>query len=351
MPTSSDKETQFNVTVGASWLLLIVLSTFILQTLSFLFIPLCFAILVCYALGIPLDFLKRYHLPGFIRIILVIGIVVLLIFMLGKLVIVNVKSFQAQLPGYEVKFWEYADILLTRFDISREQANEAVDAFLSNFKQNHLSFGGLVQSFSGSFFSFLGNVLWVVLFMAFILAEHDSFTRRLLKQMGRKNAAPVLESIEKINKSVQQYLGLKTLISFLTGALVTVVLTIAGVDFALLWGVLTFVLNFIPTIGSIAATVPPIAITLFQSGSISKTLIIGGILLCIQFTVGNVLEPKMMGQGLNLSPLVVLFSLIFWGWLWGIPGMLLSVPLTAAIRIAMEQIDATKTVAVLISSK
>ncbi len=350
MPDSQNTP-QFNVTVGASWLLLIVLTTFILQTLSFLFIPLCFAILVCYALGIPLDFLKRYHLPGFMRVILVIGIVVLLVFMLGKLVIVNVKSFQSQLPGYEVKFWEYADVILTRFDISREQANEAVDAFFSNIKQNQLSLGGLVQSFSGSFFSFLGNVLWVVLFMAFILAEYDSFTRRLLKQMGKKSAAPVLESIQKINKSVQQYLGLKTLISFLTGALVTVVLTIAGVDFALLWGVLTFVLNFIPTIGSIVATVPPIAITLFQSGSISKTLIIGGILLGIQFTVGNVLEPKLMGQGLNLSPLVVLFSLIFWGWLWGIPGMLLSVPLTAAIRIAMEQIDATKTVAVLISSK
>jgi predicted PurR-regulated permease PerM len=348
---SFTEPTKFNVTVAASWLLLIVLFTVILRTLSFLFIPLCFAILVCYALGIPLDFLKRFHMPGFVRIIFVVGVVLLLIFMLGKLVILNVANFQSQLPEYEAKFWEYANIILLRFDISREQANEAVDAFLSNIKQNHLSFGGLVQSLSGSFFSFLGNVLWVVLFMAFILAERDLFTKRLLKQLGKENAAPILESIQKINQSVQKYLGLKTLISLLTGALVTIVLTIAGVDFALLWGVLTFVLNFIPTIGSIVATLPPIAITLFQSGSIGKTIFIAILLLCIQFLVGNVLEPKFMGRGLNLSPLVVLFSLIFWGWLWGIPGMLLSVPLTAAIRIAMEQIDATKTVAVLISSK
>jgi predicted PurR-regulated permease PerM len=348
---SFTEPTKFNVTVAASWLLLIVLFTVILRTLSFLFIPLCFAILVCYALGIPLDFLKRFHMPGFVRIIFVVLVVLLLIFMLGKLVILNVANFQSQLPEYEAKFWEYANIILLRFDISREQANEAVDAFLSNIKQNHLSFGGLVQSLSGSFFSFLGNVLWVVLFMAFILAERDLFTKRLLKQLGKENAAPILESIQKINQSVQKYLGLKTLISLLTGALVTIVLTIAGVDFALLWGVLTFVLNFIPTIGSIVATLPPIAITLFQSGSIGKTIFIAILLLCIQFLVGNVLEPKFMGRGLNLSPLVVLFSLIFWGWLWGIPGMLLSVPLTAAIRIAMEQIDATKTVAVLISSK
>jgi len=348
---SSDETTKFNVTVAASWLLLVALVTFILQTLSFLFIPLCFAMLACYALGIPLDFLKRYHLPSFVRIIFVIGIVLLFIFLLGKLVMLNVTSFQVQLPGYEAKFWEYANIILSRFDISREQANEAVNAFLKNFRINHLSIGGLVQSLSGSFFAFLGNVLWVVLFMAFILAERDSFTKRLVNQLGSENAAPILESIQKINLSVQQYLGLKTLISFLTGALVTIVLTIAGVDFALLWGVLTFALNFIPTIGSIVATLPPIAITLFQSGSIGKTLVISILLLSIQFMVGNILEPKLMGRGLNLSPLVVLFSLIFWGWLWGIPGMLLSVPLTAALRIAMEQIDATKTVAILISSK
>jgi AI-2 transport protein TqsA len=277
--------------------------------------------------------------------------VLLFIYMLGKLVVLNVADFQAQLPAYETKFWEYADIILSRFDISRVQANEAMDAFLGKIKQSGFSFPRLVQNLSGSFFSFLGNVLWVVLFMAFILAERESFTKRLVNQLGRENAEPILKSLQQINDSVQQYLGLKTLISFLTGALVTIVLTIAGVDFALLWGVLTFILNFIPTIGSIVATLPPIAITLFQSASISKTLVIAILLLCIQFLVGNVLEPKLMGRGLNLSPLVVLFSLIFWGWLWGIPGMLLSIPLTAAIRIAMEQMDATKTLAVLISSK
>jgi len=350
MPPTESK-TKFNINKAAAWLLLVVLVTFIMQTLSFLFIPLCFAILVCYALGIPLDFLKKYHLPSFVRIILVVGLVLLIIFMLGKLVLLNVADFQARLPEYEVKFWEYANVVLSRFDISREQANEAFQAFLGKIRQSQFSFGNLIKSFSGSFFAFLGNVLWVVLFMAFILAERESFTRRLVGQLGRENSEPILESIQKINQSVQQYLGLKTLISFLTGVFVTIVLSVADVDFALLWGVLTFVLNFIPTIGSIVATLPPIAVTLFQSGSVSKTLIIGILLLAIQFMVGNILEPKMMGRGLNLSPLVVLFSLIFWGWLWGIPGMLLSVPLTAAIRIGMEQIDATKTVAVLISGK
>lgn len=348
----SDTKALFNVTTAASWMLLLVLCTIILKSLSFLFIPLFFAILICYALGIPLDFLKRFHLPGPIRIILVIGLVLLLIFMLGKLVMLNVTSFQIQLPEYETKFWKYADIMLSRFNITHEQAKEAFNAFWSKIRQqNQFSLGSLIRSFSDSFFSFLGNIMWVLIFMAFILAERELFTRRLVNLLGSKKSEPVLQSLQQINDSVQQYLGLKSLISLLTGILVTIVLLATGVDFAILWGVLTFILNFIPTIGSIVATIPPIAIALFQFGFTGITLVIGILLLSIQFLVGNVIEPKFMGRGLNLSPLVVLFSLIFWGWLWGIPGMLLSVPLTAAIRIAMEQIEATRTVAMLISSK
>jgi predicted PurR-regulated permease PerM len=349
--SATDSKQQFNINKAAAWLLLVVLATFILQTLDFLFVPLFFAILLCYALGIPLEFMRRFHLPGFVRIILVIATMLFLIFMLGKLVVLNVADFQSRLPEYETKFWEYGNIILTRFEITRDQANEAIQAFLGKIWQNHFTFGSLIKSFSGSFFAFLGNVLWVVLFMAFILAERESFARRLVKQLGQEKAAPVLESLQQINHSVQHYLGLKTLISLMTGILVTIILSLAGVDFALLWGVLTFVLNFIPTIGSIIATLPPIAITLFQSGSLGKTFLIGLLLLGIHFTVGNIIEPKLMGRGLNLSALVVLFSLIFWGWLWGIPGMLLAVPLTGAIRIGMEQIEATKTVAVLISGK
>ncbi|MEN8232976.1 MAG: AI-2E family transporter [Thermodesulfobacteriota bacterium] len=349
---SSKTISSFKVANGASWLLLLVLLTVILQTLSFLFIPLFFAILACYAMGIPLDYLKRLKVPSFLRIFVTIAFVMAVIFMLGKLVTVNIAAFQEQLPAYETKFWEYAGHILAYFDISQEQGKEMLDSFFSNFKQKRLaSLGGLVQTLSGSFFSFLGNLMWVLLFMVFILAEREAFTRRLVRILGDDGAAPVLETMARVNQSVQQYLGLKTIISLLTGALVTVVLWLFGVDFALLWGTLVFIMNFIPTIGSIVATIPPIAVNLFQSGSISKTLLVAVLLIVIQVIVGNILEPKVMGRGLNLSPLVVLLSLIFWGWIWGIPGMLLSVPLTAAIRIAMEQIDSTRTVAALISSE
>jgi predicted PurR-regulated permease PerM len=349
---SSKNIANFSITEAASWLLLLVLLTITLKTLDFLFIPLCFAILACYAMGIPLDYLKRLKVPGFLRIIIVIAIVMTVIFMLGKLISVNISEFQKQLPAYEAKFWGYAAHILAYFDISQEQGQEMLDSFLNNFKQKQFaSLGGLVQTLSGSFFSFLGNLMWVLLFMIFFLAEREAFSKRLVRNMGEDNAAPVLDSMNHINTAVQQYLGLKTIISLLTGVLVTVVLWLFGVDFALLWGTLVFIMNFIPTIGSIVATVPPIAITLFQYGSISKTLVVAVLLIATQIIVGNILEPKVMGRGLNLSPMVVLLSLIFWGWVWGIPGMLLSVPLTAAIRIGMEQLDSTRTAAALISSE
>jgi len=349
---SSSANSNFKITNAASWLLLLVLLTVILETLSFLFIPLFFAILACYAMGIPLDYLKRLKVPGFLRIFVIIAIVMIVIFMLGKLITVNIGAFQEQLPAYETKFWEYAGHVLAYFDISQEQGKEMLDSFFSNFKQKRLaSLGGLVQSLSGSFFTFLGNLMWVLLFMVFFLAEREAFAQRLVRILGDDRAAPVLETMTRVNQSVQQYLGLKTMISLLTGASVTVVLWLFGVDFALLWGTLVFIMNFIPTIGSIIATVPPIAVTLFQYGSISKTLMVAALLIVIQVIVGNIIEPKVMGRGLNLSPLVVLLALMFWGWVWGIPGMLLSVPLTAVIKIAMEQFDSTRTVAALISSK
>jgi len=349
---SSKTIPDFKITTAASWILLLVLLSIILRTLSFLFIPLIFAILACYAMGIPLDYLKRLKVPSFLRIFLTIAFVLALIFMLGKLVTVNITAFQKQLPVYETKFWEYTGQVLAYFDISQEQGKEMLDSFFSNFKQKRLaSLGGIVQSLSSSFFSFLGNLMWVLLFMIFILAEREAFTRRLVRILGADKASPVLETMARVNQSVQEYLGLKTVISLLTGVMVTVVLWLFGVDFALLWGTLVFIMNFVPTIGSIVATIPPIAITLFQFGSISKTLLVAVLLIAIQLVVGNIIEPKVMGKGLNLSPLVVLLSLIFWGWIWGIPGMLMSVPLTAAIRIALEQIDSTRTVAALISSK
>ena len=338
------------VTDIAAWLLLPVLMTVILKQLSFLFIPLSIAVLIVYVLGFPLDYLKQYKVPGYARIGIVVLFVLVIFYLIGRLVSVNIEEFQNQLPALETKFWEYARWGLASADISQDQAREIISSFFRNIGQEDIKpLGNILQKVSGSFFSFLGNLIWVLLFMVFILAERDKFSHRLLDAFGEEKAGPIRDSFLNVNKAVQHYLGLKTLVSFITGALAALILWLFDVPFALLWGVLTFLLNYIPNIGSLVATIPPVAIALFESGSIGKTLVIALILTSIQMTVGNIIEPKVMGKGLNLSPLVVILSLIFWGWMWGITGMFVSVPLTAALKIGLEQLDSTRPIAILMS--
>lgn len=345
-------EPAIGVVKVASWVLLLVLLTVILKTMAFLFIPLSISLLFCYALGIPLDFLQRFPIPSFIKTLIVILFIGGLIYLLGRLVSVNIKEFQGQLPVFEEKFWEYARSILAWLNISPDQAREVYGSFLKSFSEMDLKpVGTLVQRLSGSFFSFLGNMIWVFLFMIFMLAERESFTKRIVTGFGKTRSESVLDALGRINKAVQDYLGLKTLISILTGILITLTLSALQVPFAVLWGVLSFILNFIPNIGSLIAVFPPVAVALFDSGSFGKMFIVAVLLIAIQTVVGNYVEPKVMGKGLNLSPLVVLLSLVFWGWMWGIPGMLLSVPLTAAIKIACEQLESTRTAALLMSGK
>ncbi len=331
---------------AAAWLIIAVLLTIVLKTLDFILIPLCFALLVCYALGIPMDFLKRLKVPKHLRILILVVGILLVVYLFGSLVGANIDEFQKMLPVFEKQFWKYTQGFLSMFNISPEQASEGFNAFLENLKLGGIkSVSGVVRRFSGSFFSFLGSLIWVLLFMMFILAERESFQAKVVKVWGEPSS--VLEVFERINKSIQYYLGLKTLISLITGTLVSITLYLFGVPFALLWGVLAFVLNYIPNIGSFIAVLPPVAITLFHFGSVGRTIGVLCVLIAIQMVMGNVVEPKVMGKGLNLSPLVVLFSLLFWGWLWGISGMLLSVPMTAVLKIALEQLDRTHIIAVL----
>lgn len=336
----------------AAWLLIAVLAAIILKTLSFLFIPLSISLLFCYALGAPLDFLERMNIPGYLRIVIVVLFVLLLFYLLGSLVNTNIEDFLTKLPEFEKKFDHYLNLLLGRFNITSSKAREMLSAFLANIKTADLKPVGLVvQQVGSSFFSFLGNLIWVLLFVVFILAETGSMEERLKRGVGDHRSKSMISTVRRINRAVQHYLGMKTLISLITGVLIALAMWIFKVPFAFLWGVLAFLLNFIPNIGSLVATIPPVLVALFNSGSFGNAFAVAAVAITIHMTVGNFLEPRLMGKGLNISPLVVLLSLVFWGWMWGPVGMLLSVPLTAAMKIAFEQTDSMRPLAVLMSSQ
>ena len=169
--------------------------------------------------------------------------------------------------------------------------------------------------------------------------------------MGKDQNEQVDKLLEKIGGSVSNYLRLKTLVSLVTGILSYIALWMIGVDAPEFWAFLIFILNFIPTIGSLVGTVFPAIFCLFQFGEFLPSILVLSIVGVIQLLVGNFLEPKLMGSSMNISPLVTILSLSIWGAMWGITGMILSVPITVIMIIILSQFERTKPVAIMLSEK
>jgi len=194
----------------------------------------------------------------------------------------------------------------------------------------------------------LTNAFFIFLTVVFLLLEASSFRTKMRAAFG--NRTEMLDKVSQIAQDVNRYMSIKTWISLATGAGVALFLSILGVDFAVLWGLFAFLLNFIPNVGSILAAVPPSLLAFVQFGPGRAAVVVGGFLV-VNVLIGNFLEPRFMGKGLGLSTLVVFLSLVFWGWVLGPVGMLLSVPLSMAIKIALESSRDMRWLAILLSSE
>ncbi len=196
----------------------------------------------------------------------------------------------------------------------------------------------MAKSVTGGVLTFVGNFLLIVVFVLFLMLGHD----------GTKPKSALLTEIQ--NK-ISRYVATKFLVSTGTGLLVGLVLGIVGVDLALMFGVVAFLLNFIPSIGSIVATLLPLPVILLQFGLGGEFWVAFILTAAIQVLVGNIIEPKLMGEGMDLHPVTVLFFLLFWGLVWGMVGMFLAVPITAIAKIILSRIDSTKPIAELLAGR
>jgi len=191
-----------------------------------------------------------------------------------------------------------------------------------------------------------GRIVIVVVTMTFVLLEASDLERKLSVAFGSE---AVQNPFHGAGEKVTRYVVIKTFISAVTGLLVGMMCRLVGVEFAAMWGLLAFLLNYIPTIGSFVAAIPAMMLSLVTLGW-EATLGLGLGYLVINTSLGNFIEPRLMGQSLGLSPLVVFFSLVFWGWLWGPVGMLLCVPLTVIAKLVLESNEDTRWLAVLLGS-
>ncbi len=255
----------------------------------------------------------------------------------------SISGFEEALPGYRAALDDVFGALVRRLAV------HGIDLGPGLHDQEFDP--GTVVSMAGSFMSnliaALSNTALVVLTMVFILLEVAGFPVKLRAAFGEKGAD--LPQVKEIMAEVQRYLVIKTGVSAATGLCVTLLLMAIGVDFPVLWGLVAFLLNFIPNIGSILAAIPPMAVALVQPGLGPLSMLAVGLgYLVLNMVVGNIIEPQLMGRRLGLSPLVVFSSLVFWGWVWGSVGMLLSVPLTIVVRIVLERSPEWHWVAVLL---
>ncbi len=207
-----------------------------------------------------------------------------------------------------------------------------------------------LTSISGKFISILSDALLVYVYLLFIIMERQTIFPKLLEAFPRGKAQRAGQMVSRMNRQVSKYLLIKVVISILTGIFFYLASVISGLDFALVWGVLAVILNFIPTIGSIVCTAGTIIMAFIQfSPDWGYVIYISLLMISIEMVLGNIIDPRLQGVQLNISPFVILVSLAIWGYIWGIAGMFLSVPLTSIIQIICANVPSLKPVAIMLS--
>jgi AI-2 transport protein TqsA len=331
--------------VATTSLVIVVIFLFglLLKVAKPVFFPFFLAVLLYFLMSPVLDFLTRLKVPKAASILFLLIVTFFMFYLLGALFYSSGKSFASELP----KYGQRLESIINSIQMKMPQLEwEAIDWT----KQLDLGkVGGFVLSSLGPFFSFMANLFLIFLFLIFILSGRGRVKNKINNHLSKGKAERANDIIGNIDSQIQKYLAIKTLVSFFTGIFAGVVLLLWGLEFAIVFAFLTFILNYIPNIGSFIATVFPVAIAIFQYDTIWPAVWILIILITIQQVMGNVVEPRLMGHGLGLSPLVILFSLFFWGWLWGIPGMILAVPMTAIVKIVCSNVPELGIVAALMS--
>jgi predicted PurR-regulated permease PerM len=312
-----------------------------------LLIPFVFALLLWFLvrkIRQSLDrikFIKKY-LPYWFKNVFTSFVLIFILGFVSKMLLSNINQLANSYRVYESN----VDMVITNtnnllgIDLISALKGQAGD----------FDYGSILKQIFNSLTDLLSNAFIIIIYALFIFLEETNFDNKL-KGMFKNEYTKLSEILNKIEISIAKYIGLKTLLSLITGTLSYVVLAIIGIDAPLFWSFLIFALNFIPTIGSLIATLFPAIFCLLQFGEFNQALMVLVFVGAVQVLVGNLLEPKLMGNSLNISSLVAIFALSFWGVLWGVTGMIISVPITVIMVIIFSNFDKTRPIAILLSDK
>jgi AI-2 transport protein TqsA len=304
-------------------------------------VPFLFAIFVAIISAPPLHWLVRRGIPEVAAVLLL-----MLLFLLagGGLTLFlggTVNAFYQDIPVYETRITGMTSGLV---DWVRLQGVDVPDNVIAEYFNP-----GMILGLVGSVFNGLGgvltNALLIMFTVIFILLEASGMPAKLKRAFGEQTST--FDHFGRFSELVQRYLAIKTLVSLGTGVSIGLALWVIGVDYAPVWALIAFLLNYIPNIGSMIAAVPAVLVAMVQLG-VGEAVATIVVFVVVNTLFGNVVEPRMMGRSLGLSTLVVFLSLVFWGWVLGPVGMLLSIPLTMVVKIALEVRPRTRWMATLL---
>lgn len=278
------------------------------------------------------------NMIGFLAIFFIIGGAV-------KILSINIKQLSTSLPLYQANINLLTASIDQKFDID-------VTLFVKNFLGEY-DYTNLLKSLFSSLSELFGSAFVIIIYTLFLLIEEPLFSRKV-KAIYKNNESKREKTttiLAQIDRSIGRYLSLKTLISLLTGFISYFALLFIGIDAPLFWAFLIFLMNFIPAVGSLIATIFPAMFAMLQFGEIMPGIWVLAVVGFIQVIVGNFIDPKLTGDSLNVSPLVVIIGLSVWGAIWGILGMILSVPISVMLILIFAHIPSTRPVAILLSKK
>lgn len=325
----------------------VILTFYVLWLGQALLLPLVIAGAIAYLIsilahGISAIKINGVGVPKALSMIVALGLILLGIGFIINLITVNIASVVKVAPEYQHNIEALIQKGYTAFGVEEVPNLQEVI--------NQIDLGAYLQNFGRTVRALVSSTGIIIVYLLFLLLEQRTFADKIKALIqDRSKQKDAFELIDKMRSDIRTYVAIKVLTSAATGILSFVVLHFVGVDFASFWAVLIFLLNFIPTIGSIIATAFPSILTLVQFDTLGPFIVTISILSAIQFCIGSLIEPKLMGNRLNLSPIVILLSLGLWGSIWGIPGMFLCVPITVIIMIICSYFPSTRPVAVLLS--
>lgn len=337
-----------NIKNSSAFKIMVIIASFVIIVAGMkaaqpILVPFLLSVFIAIISSPLLYWLNRKKIPMGISLLLVILCVLGVSILIGVLVESSLNDFTRSLPEYQEKLKGISALisqLLSRMGISFSDKLllEYVDPGAAmNFASKILTnFGNL-----------LSNAFLIMLTVIFILFEAASFPGKMNSAL--KNSKLTTGHLKDIMENINHYMVIKTYVSLATGLLVTIWLAILKVDYPVLWGLLAFMFNFVPNIGSIIAAVPAVLLAFIQAGTATAVLTAGGY-IAFNVIMGSIVEPRFMGRGLGLSTLVVFLSLVFWGWVLGPVGMVLSIPLTMTIKIALSSSEETAWISTLLGS-